>query len=165
MYVSQKYFPSLRPGHSRIYRHGDGVGRARCVRCGEFDPKTCAQDSGKVRDRYVENHGKPEHFSPLKKARDEGFVGGEARMTHGSAVILPFAYGERVRIEIPALNLKFGAKKEYPLGATGSLVGRDSYGRNFLVKLEKAWKKNKEETIKEIWTPAALLAQASIAVS
>lgn len=161
-YVSAKYFPRLKRGHShKIDKENH---RSTCVRCGEFDPRVCGQDSAKVRDKWQETLG-VERFSPLKKARDEGFVGGETRMTHGSSVILPFAYGERVRISIPALNQKFGAKSEYPQGYTGSLVGRDAHGRNFLVKLEKTWKKAKNEEIKDIWTPAALLARASVATS
>lgn len=162
MYISSEHFPSLRRGHSRKFN--PETNRFKCARCGEFEPKICGQDSAKVRDKWQETLG-VERFSPLKKARDEGFVGGETRMTHGSAVILPFAYGERIRIEIPALNQKFGAKSEYPNGYTGSLVGKDTHGRNFLVKLEKAWKKNREEQVKEIWTPAALLARASVATS
>jgi len=130
-----------------------------CIRCGEFNPKVCGQDPGKVALKYLENEGKPEHFSPLKKAKDEGFIGGEASMVRGSAVILPFAYGERARVTIPALNLKFGAKKEYPHGYFGTLVGRDPHGRNFLVKLEKVWKAKNEE-VKDIWVPGALLARA-----
>lgn len=157
MYVEAKYFPSLRQGHSQKV---DPENRVKCVRCGVFDQKTCAQSPDKVRDRYVENHGKPENFSPLKKARDEGFVGSETSTFRGQAIILPFIYGERVQIDIPYLNLKFGAKREYPQGYTGSLVGRDTHGRLFLVKLDKVWRKNKKETFKEIWTPAALLARA-----
>ena len=158
-YVSARFFPSLKRGHSRIYRHGEGVGGANCIKCGEFDPDTCERNPMKLAMSYMENEGELEQFSPLKKARNEGFVGEETLTFRGQAILLPFAYGEHVRIEIPALNLKFGAKREYPQGYVGSLVGRDTHGRLFLVKLEKAWKKNKEETIKEIWTPAALLAR------
>jgi len=158
-FVSARFFPSLKMGHSR--KLDARTNRLGCIRCGEFDVKTCSQNPEKVRDKWKETLG-TERFSPLKKAKDEGFVGGETHLgRRGSAVILPFVRNERVRIEIPALNLKFGAKKEYPQGYAGSLVGRDNHGRLFLVKLEKAWKKSREETIKEIWTPAALLARAS----
>ena len=161
IYVSSRYFPSLKRGHSRkIVTDKYGNPKIRCGRCGEFNPKVCWQDPGKLALKYLENEGKPEHFSPLKKAKDEGFVGGSLSMMRGSAVVLPFARNEHARITIPALNLKFGARKEYPSGYTGTLVERYPHGRDFLLKLDKAWKRSKDEDIKEIWVPGALLARA-----
>lgn len=157
MYVEAKYFSGLKRGHSR--KINPDTNRVTCNRCGEFDPKMCGQDSSKARDNWQETLGL-ERFSPLKKAKDEGFLGDETRIMRG-AVILPFVRNERARITIPALNLKFGAKREYPQGYTGTLVGRDSHGHNFLIKLEKAWKKSKNEEIKEFWIPGALLARAA----
>lgn len=154
-----EFFPRTKLGHGGLV-----LCRMGCE-VGTDGEKRHNQDRYKVAERYEKNGGKPEHASPLKKAKDEGFVSGEISTFRGEAIILPFDYGERVLIRIPALNLKFGASKEYPQGYAGSLVGRDNHGRNFLVKLEKAWRKSKKETIKEIWTPAALLARASVSTN
>ena len=89
------------------------------------------------------------------KAMANDHISPETKIVKGQSVILGFQQEDKVRINIPFINLKHGAGNEYPNNATGTVKKTFVLEKLVEVTLDRPWKGSQQ-----IFIPASFLERA-----